>query len=340
MDKALTAYSTACSSSCLTKLRTFLGAHRFPGANCLNRLWGGHDLPKHSVVCSVLGNRLLVVDPSQDMYQRHLFLTGEYEPGTLSLMKEVLRAGDVFVDAGANLGLMTIHAAGLVGNEGTAVAFEPSPTICQSLRQNIALNACTNVEVHQVALGEGSAKATYYARPGANIGSGSLIGSPDAVAQTEVPVRALEDSLDPRHRRRLRLIKIDVEGYELSVLKGSRALLTTSPRPLLCVEHGEDSEARDRPATHVRFMEAVGGYEPFVFAESKFSRCGLVPILKKSICGTLTTSFTSRERCYAVYHRRSLCRSGARESSDVFGDRRHKHLKAEGTRFQVSVRTS
>ena len=53
---------------------------------------------------------------------------------------------------------MTIHAAGLVGNEGTAVAFEPSPTICQSLRQNIALNACTNVEVHQVALGEGSAR--------------------------------------------------------------------------------------------------------------------------------------------------------------------------------------
>jgi FkbM family methyltransferase len=261
----------------LARLRTFLGAHRFRGANRVNQALGGRGLPRGPVACRVLGNRWLIVDPSQDAYQRHLFLSGEYEPGTLNLMREVLRPGDVFVDAGANLGLMTIHASALVGSEGAVVAFEPSPQICQSLRQNVALNACTNVEVHEVALGERSGNAIFYARPGINIASGTLVASPDSLAQTQVPVRALTDSLDPRHRNRLRLIKIDVEGYELPVLRGSLALLTGSPRPILCVEFGEDSQGSGQQAAHMGFMEAIGGYEPFVFAGSKFSKCALIP---------------------------------------------------------------
>ena len=261
----------------LARLRTFLGAHRFRGANRVNRALGGRGLPGGPVACRVLGNRWLIVDPSQDAYQQHLFLSGEYEPGTLNLMSEVLRPGDVFVDAGANLGLMTIHAAALVGDEGAVVAFEPSPQICQSLRQNVALNACTNVEVQEVALGERSGSAMFYARPGINIASGTLVASPDSLAQTQVPVRTLADCLPPRHRNRLRLIKIDVEGYELPVLRGSRELLTGSPRPILCVEFGEDGQGSGQQAAHMEFMEAIGGYEPFVFAGGKFSKCALVP---------------------------------------------------------------
>ena len=261
----------------LSRFRIFLGTHRFRGANRVNRVLGGRGLPRGPVACSVLGNRWLIVDPSQDAYQRHLFLSGEYEPGTLNLMREVLRPGDVFVDAGANLGLMTIHAAALVGNEGAVVAFEPSPQICQILRQNVSLNACTNVEVHEVALGERSGNATFYARPEINSASGTLIASPDSQAQTQVPVRTLTESLDARHRNRLRLIKIDVEGYELPVLRGSRGLLTESPQPILCVEFGEDSQENSQQAAHVEFMKAIGGYEPFVFAGSKFSKCALSP---------------------------------------------------------------
>jgi hypothetical protein len=84
---------------------------------------------------------------------------------------------------------------------------------------------------------------------------------------------------------------------------------------LLCVEYGEDAETRDRPATHVPFMEALGGYEPFGFAESKFSRCGLVPwseekqlrhfdnivyIPREVLCSLPSTLFVSKQRSRIV----------------------------------------
>jgi FkbM family methyltransferase len=254
----------------LSHIRVFCGAHRFPGADRLSRILSARGLPNRTVICSVLGNRRLIVDPSQDEYQRRIFLTGDYETGTLYFMEQVLRPGDIFIDAGANLGLMTIHASHLVGKQGAVVAFEPSPVICRRLRQNLILNSCDNVEVHEIALGDERRMTTLYEDPRANIGQASLIRTPGTVPLTEVSVHRLDDCIQPIHRPRIRLIKIDVEGYELPVLRGARELLTTEPRPILCVEYGDG-------VSHGRFMESVGGYRLYVFADSKFSKCALVP---------------------------------------------------------------
>ena len=70
-------------------------------------------------------------------------------------------------------------------------------------------------------------------------------------------------------------MKVDVEGYELEVLKGSAELLVTPPRPILCVEYGNEPVAGQ--LTHFKFMKRFPKYFTFVFSASKFSISPLRP---------------------------------------------------------------
>src|SRR5690606_6625977 len=68
----------------------------------------------------------LRIDPATDRgMERSIYLTGTYEQGTLFVMRQILRPGDVFVDVGANIGWMTLYAVQCVGKGGKVFAFEP-----------------------------------------------------------------------------------------------------------------------------------------------------------------------------------------------------------------------
>ncbi len=277
-QKLLKSYSLRWYESSMQWLLRFASAHqRIRGFWRLRELLLKH-VPNRPVICTVLGNRNLIVNPKQDKYQLNLFLNGEYEPGTLYLMEQILRPGDVFVDIGANLGLMSIHAAALVHENGTVISFEPSPEISYRLRENLILNSVKNVEVHQVALGAECKSAILYKYPEVNIGANSLVCSRGGVREAEVTVVRLADCLSSQCRNRVRLVKIDVEGYELQVLQGARELLSGESRPVLCVEYGEDKRDGEslRETSH-SFVQSHGRYQSFVFKDSKFARSSLTP---------------------------------------------------------------
>src|ERR1051325_7230549 len=78
----------------------------------------------------------------------------EYEPATQKLIERCLQPGMVFIDVGANIGFFSVVAAQIVGNTGKVYAFEPSPRNIPLLRRNIEARGLSNVEIHEVALGE------------------------------------------------------------------------------------------------------------------------------------------------------------------------------------------
>jgi FkbM family methyltransferase len=177
-------------------------------------------------------------------------------------MRNLLSPGDIFVDVGANIGLMSVYASGLVADEGSVFAFEPNPETARILHDNIDLNSCTNIEVSEYAVGKKPGKAMIYDNWDSNRGSASMI-PPEGQAEEEVPTKtgsyeveivALSDFFRGRpelkeekqisHKerwtagrvRKAQIIKFDIEGYELEALEGARDLLYSEHPPILVVE--------------------------------------------------------------------------------------------------------
>ena len=147
------------------------------------------------------------------------YVRGDNEIPVQELLVSILRSGDVFVDVGANVGFFSILAARIVGPGGSVIAIEPLEPLARAIQEAAKLNH-VEVSVVRAAAGDGTGDriALWTARPGGASTSGSDI-PPDVTGQLLVPAV----SLDELHRGgRLgdpTLVKIDVEGAELSVLE-------------------------------------------------------------------------------------------------------------------------
>ena len=164
-----------------------------------------------------------------------------YEPHLIAWLKEYLKPGDTFWDIGANWGFISLPAARIVGPSGQVVAVEPSPANLAWLKRHIILNQCENiVSVMEVAVCEqnGGLVSLSLLNDG-NSPSNSLMFtdsvngvSPQVSQQVNVPAISL-DSLLAEQGRSPKLVKIDVEGAELKVLKGATQLLYSQAAPII-----------------------------------------------------------------------------------------------------------
>jgi FkbM family methyltransferase len=160
----------------------------------------------------------LVAGSTEDLIQRHLYYFGVWEPDISAWIRRTLRSGDGFVDIGANIGYYSLLASKLVGTQGVVVAIEPSPPIHSALTRHIKLNRRANIRTIQAAATEIRCNVKLFP------GSPENIGKTTTVAQDgdsiEVPGLPMSEVLDENEIRRARIIKIDVEGAELHVLRG------------------------------------------------------------------------------------------------------------------------
>lgn len=222
--------------------------------------------PKGSIVWPNTHGFHLYIDPTTDTGVEHsLYYDGTYEPGTLKIIERLLQSGDHFIDVGANIGLMTIFAARLVGPGGKVTAFEPHPKTREILLKNIALNGLERtVEVLPYALGPRSEKGKLYDDPGRNRGAASLMNTSDAAAIHDIQTISLNDFIESRADMNLpkpTLIKIDVEGFEIEVLNGATALIQSENPPALIVEssaHRDHSNATDISALYNLLRDKPG----------------------------------------------------------------------------------
>lgn len=196
-------------------------------------------IPSKPVVCTTNHDFMLIVQPGIDRgVERAIYTRGSYEAGTLWAFSQILRPGDVFVDVGANIGLMSMHAARLVGDSGAVFSFEPMPDIFAQLKANIHLNAARSIRAFNLALGSEPGKLPIFAHPEVNRGSSTLLTA-GATPSHIVAVSTLDAFAVSDIKRRIRMIKIDVEGWELEVLRGATNTLSGDAAPILCVECSE-----------------------------------------------------------------------------------------------------
>lgn len=150
----------------------------------------------------------------------------EYEAEAISLLAESSRRlpGPVtLVDCGADIGVFSVLLAARCPNLARVIAFEPDPEAFPILRTNIERLPLAG-ESHAAAVSDFSGRAQLRSpRPGTTRHSQFIVPAPDG----DVPVMRVDDlEIDPRHGL---LLKIDVEGAELGVLRGTVRALRAAP---------------------------------------------------------------------------------------------------------------
>ena len=183
--------------------------------------------------CPTHGGELLV--PLNDWVGRAIYFTGDLDPKITWVMKRIVRPNDTVLDIGANLGIVTLIASKLTGAKGHVHSFEPNPNLCNRIISTINRNDIKNATLHSLALGTKSETLTLTV-PKHNAGAASLLDrGAGADAETHsISVKKLDDVCRELNLKRIRLIKIDVEGFEHSALSGGRTTLQeTRPDAIL-----------------------------------------------------------------------------------------------------------
>lgn len=159
-----------------------------------------------------------------------------YEPEVLDTLRRTLTEGGVFYDIGANVGVFSFIAAGLVGSRGEVHAFEPERNNVVCFRRTLSQPGWDGVHLHEVAVGAEDGTMAFDRRGGAFSGRLVAEGANAHGLATAVPVRAI-DSLVNEGAPPPTMVKIDVEGGEGEVLAGMRGVLERDGPAVLCELH-------------------------------------------------------------------------------------------------------
>jgi FkbM family methyltransferase len=207
-------------------------------------------------LASAGSNRLVRARHGLMLFNRHdiyigrsLDQYGEYSEGESDLFAQVIRPGNVVVDAGANVGVHTLLMSRQVGDQGRVYAFEPQRTIYEILCANMALNGRKNVWCRCAALGDAAGEIIV---PPVNYDAESNFGGLGLGAYQSgetVPVVTIDSLELPR----CDLLKADVEGMELSVLRGAAGTIEKF-HPILYVEN---DRVESSPAL-IEYLLALG----------------------------------------------------------------------------------
>ena len=154
--------------------------------------------------------------------------------GIVAEFIQTLPKNTLFIDVGANQGCTAILAAKTLAGAGGGVvmAYEPSPTAYELMRKNIVLNNCTNIHTFQQAVAAAKADLFLDEADRGNSGAAHVAdtGSPIIAAPVTVSdIRAVGPYDDI-------YVKIDTEGYEMSVLQGMQELFAAGLIRKLVIE--------------------------------------------------------------------------------------------------------
>jgi FkbM family methyltransferase len=174
----------------------------------------------------------------------YLFIDGLYEPDAARFVANHLHAGSTFVDVGANIGTFSALAAKRVGPTGRVISIEPSPQVRPYLERTLIDNDLRNVRVKPYAACNNDGQTiSFYEAPPDHFGMGSLAPQFNALP-TIVPGRTLDCILVEEELTHVDLLKVDVEGFEASVFKGAKVLLTGTRPPIVLFEFSDWAEQR------------------------------------------------------------------------------------------------
>lgn len=172
----------------------------------------------------------------RDLVQQTIFLEGVWDPILTDFVEATLNPSDVFIDVGAHVGYFTLLASRRVGPAGTVLSIEPNPFAVKQLEGNVERSHLENVFVEHTACGASRNVVRLYLHSDSNSSMASLYaGNATGTVAVEVPCTTVDQLFQERCLVRVKLVKIDVEGGELFVLRGMKRIMREM-RPVIVLE--------------------------------------------------------------------------------------------------------
>lgn len=194
--------------------------------------------------------------PSHYFQWHHLF---KRDDAVLDELLHRARGQQIFIDVGANIGLYSLAVRRVMRFDARVLAVEPSTETADALREHLAWSGLSGVEVHECALSSTRGSAQLSQQTG-DWGKASLARELEGHAQTTVQTRTLDEIVEEAQLPSVDLIKIDVEGHELEVLKGAPETLARF-QPSLFIEFSPQwmsEEAVNEMVGYFRLLVAQG----------------------------------------------------------------------------------
>ncbi|MEM0118113.1 MAG: FkbM family methyltransferase [Conexivisphaerales archaeon] len=222
------------------------------------RIAKNHLLETDSRIIEMEGIKL-EIDPSSnhDLLFYYLWLNGlTYEKETVRILSDIAKGRSVFVDVGANSGFYSLLASKIMGEAAKIYSFEPWPNSYARLLNNVRLNGFRNIFTYRTALGDREESRVMYSYPLSD-GQNSLVKIPNARAHEIVQVKRLDDVLPDA---KVDVIKIDVEGFELNVLKGATNILKRNHQIVCIMEFSMGLQRLNKIYPHeiFNFLKTLG----------------------------------------------------------------------------------
>lgn len=176
-----------------------------------------------------------------------IYWRGHHSLAITRFLEDFLEPEMTLVDVGANIGEITLFAAKRL-RRGRVLAFEPLPQTFGQLAHNVALNKCTRVRLFNHGLYDRQDSLPIYSKKDqpygtTNHGVPSLFSTGTDQLLCSIPLRRFDDIAREESLSRLDLMKIDVEGAELMVLRGAEGSFERF-RPVLIAEISETNFLR------------------------------------------------------------------------------------------------
>ena len=196
-------------------------------------------LPENRLLVHTIHSTLMIVDANDLIITPQLAIYRRWEPELTDLVWNSCKPDTVFVDVGANVGYFTILAAASIrnGGKGRVIAIEPNPDCLPLLQRNLVINwSICPVDVRTVAAGAapGEVWLAYPADRTANAHVSTPGQDVEGERRTLVRIEPL-DAIVPEDLA-VDILKIDVEGHEISVFRGAERVISRSPNIKVVME--------------------------------------------------------------------------------------------------------
>jgi FkbM family methyltransferase len=194
------------------------------------------------------GGLWAVVDAEDPEFGKAISETGAWEPHIVAEILRHIKSGDVFIDVGANVGVMSFPASEAVGPTGRVISFEPNPRNVQSFLHGIVENRFQNIDLYPFALSD---RQQVFSVTG---GSNSYL-TPAAQGTTLIQSFVGDDIL--WREEHIDFIKLDIEGHEPAALRGLAKTIQRHRPGVLC-------------EFNPRCLTSISKIEPSQFAQQIF----------------------------------------------------------------------
>lgn len=176
----------------------------------------------------------------KDDYLSKKIYTG-FEQDEINFINSNLNQGDIFIDIGANIGLFSIIAANKVGNSGKVIAFEPTKKVFNKLIENATLNNFENIDFRNIGLSNKKQTLSFYVSQDGFDAFNSFVENNDREEQKiTIEASTLDIELENINKSLIKIVKIDVEGWEKYVLLGGQDFFTNYS-PIVMMEFTEEN---------------------------------------------------------------------------------------------------